>query len=181
MVSGEDGEQSKVAALDSGADDYVVKPFWPNELMARVRAALRRAAPADPNASLEVGEFRIDFDGHRVYVRASEVRLTPKEFDLFVYLARHPNRVIPHARLLGAVWGGEWLDHHEYLRVFMRQLRKKLEEEPSKPRYFTTEPWIGYQFNPRGSSWAGDTGAGLMARGLPASPGWQQRSPKVVE
>jgi two-component system KDP operon response regulator KdpE len=152
VVSADSAEESKVAALDCGADDYVVKPFAPDELMARVRAALRRAGPADWRESFEIGDFRIDVDGRRVYVRASEVRLTPKEFELFVYLARHPHCVIPHAQLLAAIWGNGWLDHREYLRVFMRQLRLKLEQEPSKPRYFMTEPWVGYQFNPHGSS-----------------------------
>jgi two-component system, OmpR family, KDP operon response regulator KdpE len=152
VVSADGCERSKVVALDSGADDYVVKPFGSGELLARVRAALRRAAPAHGTGSLEAGDFRIDFDGRRVYASGGEVRLTPKEFALFTHLARRPNRVVPHAELLSAVWGGQWCDHHEYLRVFMRQLRLKLEDDPGTPRYLVTEPWIGYRFNPRGSS-----------------------------
>lgn len=151
VVSADGGEQSKVAALDSGADDYVVKPFGTSELMARVRAALRRGTSASGSGSLDAGDFRIDFDVRRVYVRAAEARLTPKEFDLFVHLARHPNRVIGHAQLLSAVWGAEFRHHHEYVRVFMRQLRRRLEPVPSKPRYLMTEPWVGYRFNPDGS------------------------------
>ncbi len=148
-VKGE--ERSKVEALDSGADDYVTKPFGIDELLARVRAALRRATggPGDVT-SFDAGDFRIDLEGRRVHVRGTEVRLTPKEFDLFVYLARHPNRVITHRTLLEAVWGEASQEQPEYLRVFMGQLRKKLEPEPANPRYLVTEPWVGYRFNPNG-------------------------------
>ena len=152
VVSGDTDEHSKVAAIDSGADDYVVKPFGPDELMARVRAALRRGSPVAGRVSLHAGDFRIDFGNRRVYVRAAEVRLTPKEFDLFEYLARNPNRVIPHAQLLSAVWGAGSAGHSRYVHVLMRQLRLKLEENPSKPRYLLTEPWVGYRFSPAGSS-----------------------------
>jgi two-component system KDP operon response regulator KdpE len=147
-VKGE--ERTKVEALDSGADDYVTKPFGADELLARVRAALRRRGTPAEAASLEVGDFRIDLDGRRVHVGGREVRLTPKEFDLFVYLARHPNRVITHPTLLEAVWGEASQEQPEYLRVFMGQLRKKLEADPSNPRYLVTEPWVGYRFNPAG-------------------------------
>src|SRR5438093_151024 len=147
-VKGE--ERTKVEALDSGADDYVTKPFGIDELLARVRAALRRGAGEAEGGSFEVGDFRIDLDGRRVHVRGSEVRLTPKEFDLFVYMARHPNRVITHRTLLEAVWGEASQEQPEYLRVFMGQLRKKLEPDPSQPRYLVTEPWVGYRFNPNG-------------------------------
>jgi two-component system, OmpR family, KDP operon response regulator KdpE len=141
-------EQSKVEALDSGADDYVTKPFGTEELLARVRATLRRASDdADDVTPLEIGDFRIDLSARRVYVRGDQVRLTPKEFDLFLYLARRPNRVIEHDQLLQAVWGEMSRDHPEYLRVFVGQLRKKLEPDPSKPRYLATEPWVGYRFN----------------------------------
>jgi two-component system KDP operon response regulator KdpE len=152
VMSGDDDEPSKVEALDSGADDYIVKPVGHRELMARVRAALRRTAPARGDALLEVGDFRVDFDLRRVYVRGGQVRLTPKEFDLFVYLARNPKRVIPHVRLLSAVWGVKASDHLQHLRVFMRQIRIKLENDPSKPRYLMTEPGVGYWFNPDGGS-----------------------------
>ena len=148
-VKGE--ERTKVEALDSGADDYVTKPFGTDELLARVRAALRRSgASPEEVASFEAGNFRIDLDARRVHIRGREVRLTPKEFDLFVYLARHPNRVLTHRTLLEAVWGEASQEQPEYLRVFMGQLRKKLEEDPSNPRYLVTEPWVGYRFNPMG-------------------------------
>src|SRR5436305_1587655 len=145
-VKGE--ERTKVEALDSGADDYVTKPFGTDELLARVRAALRRRGEADETSSFEAGDFRIDLDARRVHIRGSEVRLTPKEFELFVYLARHPNRVLTHRALLEAVWGEASQEQPEYLRVFMGQLRKKLEVDPSNPRYLVTEPWVGYRFNP---------------------------------
>ena len=147
-VKGE--EKSKVEALDSGADDYVTKPFGIDELLARVRAALRRAGGDADMASFEAGDFRVDLEARRVHVRGSEVRLTPKEFELFVYMARHPNRVLTHRTLLEAVWGEASQEQPEYLRVFMGQLRKKLEPDPSNPRYLVTEPWVGYRFNPQG-------------------------------
>jgi len=147
-VKGE--EKTKVEALDSGADDYVTKPFGIDELLARVRAALRRGGGESDVASFDVGEFRVDLEGRRVHARGQEVRLTPKEFDLFVYMARHPNRVITHRTLLEAVWGEASQEQPEYLRVFMGQLRKKLEPDPSNPKYLVTEPWVGYRFNPNG-------------------------------
>jgi len=148
-VKGE--ERTKVEALDIGADDYVTKPFGIDELLARVRAALRRATGAPTEvASFDAGDFRVDLEGRRVHIHGNEVRLTPKEFDLFVYFARHPNRVITHRTLLEAVWGEASQEQPEYLRVFMGQLRKKLEPDPSNPRYLVTEPWVGYRFNPNG-------------------------------
>jgi two-component system, OmpR family, KDP operon response regulator KdpE len=147
-VKGE--ERSKVEALDSGADDYVTKPFGIDELLARVRAALRRSGGEADVAAFEVGDFRVDLGTRRVHARGQEVRLTPKEFDLFVYMARHPNRVISHRTLLEAVWGEASQEQPEYLRVFMGQLRKKLEPDPSNPKYLVTEPWVGYRFNPNG-------------------------------
>jgi two-component system KDP operon response regulator KdpE len=147
-VKGE--ERTKVEALDSGADDYVTKPFGIDELLARVRAALRRGPGESDVASFDAGDFRVDLEARRVHVRGQEVRLTPKEFDLFVYLARHPNRVVTHRTLLEAVWGEASQEQPEYLRVFMGQLRKKLEPDPSNPRYLVTEPWVGYRFNPNG-------------------------------
>ena len=147
-VKGE--ERTKVEALDSGADDYVTKPFGIDELLARVRAALRRSGADADTASFEVGEFRVDLESRRVHARGQEIRLTPKEFDLFVYMARHPSRVITHRTLLEAVWGEASQEQPEYLRVFMGQLRKKLEPDPSNPRFLVTEPWVGYRFNPNG-------------------------------
>lgn len=149
VLSVKSAEQAKVEALDSGADDYVTKPFGTGELLARVRAALRRTGEDSTEVTpFEVGEFRVDLQTRRVHVRGHEVRLTPKEFDLFVYLARRPNRVIEHRRLLEAVWGETAQEHPEYLRVFVGQLRKKLEPNPAVPRHLATEPWIGYRFNP---------------------------------
>ena len=147
-VKGE--ERTKVEALDAGADDYVTKPFGTDELLARVRAALRRSGGEAGEGSLDAGDFRIDLEARRVHVGKSEVRLTPKEFDLFLYMARHPNRVLPHRTLLEAVWGEASQEQPEYLRVFVGQLRKKLEPDPSTPRYLVTEPWVGYRFNPKG-------------------------------
>jgi two-component system, OmpR family, KDP operon response regulator KdpE len=148
-VKGE--ERSKVEALDSGADDYVTKPFGIDELLARVRAALRRGGGEPEVSSFDVGDFRVDLEGRRVHAHGNEIRLTPKEFDLFVYMARHPSRVLTHRTLLEAVWGEASQEQPEYLRVFMGQLRKKLEPDPSNPKYLVTEPWVGYRFNPQGN------------------------------
>ena len=149
VLSVRDKEQQKVEALDAGADDYVSKPFGMSELLARVRANLRRVpteAEADP--VIEVGDFRIDTAAHRMTVGGREVRLTPKEFELLVYLARRPGKVVNHRALLGAIWGGQSTEQVEYLRVFVGQLRKKLEPDSSSPRYIVTEPWVGYRFEP---------------------------------
>jgi two-component system, OmpR family, KDP operon response regulator KdpE len=143
-------ERTKVQALDAGADDYVTKPFSMEELLARVRAALRRSPPTDGPEStrIEVGDFDIDLAAHKVTVRRKEVHLTPKEFDLLSYLARHSGKVITHRALLGAIWGGDSTEQVEYLRVFVGQLRKKLEPSSASPRYIVTEPWVGYRFEP---------------------------------
>ena len=144
-VKGE--EKTKVQALDAGADDYVTKPFGIEELLARVRANLRRAPAADDGQALiEIGDFRIDLAAHKVAVRRQDIHLTPKEFDLLVYMARHPGKVVTHRNLLSAIWGGQSTEQVEYLRVFVGQLRKKLEPETSSPRYIVTEPWVGYRF-----------------------------------
>lgn len=149
VLSVRDKEQQKVEALDAGADDYVTKPFGMNELLARVRANLRRVPPEEETDSIiEVGDFRIDAAAHRVTVLRREVRLTPKEFELLVYLARRPGKVVNHRALLGAIWGGQSTEQVEYLRVFVGQLRKKLEPDTSSPRYIVTEPWVGYRFEP---------------------------------
>jgi len=147
-VKGE--ERIKVEALDAGADDYVTKPFGVHELLARVRAALRRAAaPEEPESPLiEAGDFRIDIATRSVRVRDREVHLTPKEFDLLIYLARHAGKVLTHRNLLAAVWGGNSVEQPEYLRVFVGHLRKKLEPDEATPRYILTEPWVGYRFEP---------------------------------
>jgi len=147
-VKGE--EAIKVEALDAGADDYITKPFSINELLARVRAALRRASvPLEPEASvIDIGDFRIDIPARRVEVRKQEVHLTPKEFELLVYLAKHPGRVVTHRALLTAVWGPNNTQQPEYLRVFIGHLRKKLEADEGTARYIVTEPWVGYRFEP---------------------------------
>jgi two-component system KDP operon response regulator KdpE len=147
-VKGE--ESTKIEALDAGADDYVTKPFGIGELLARLRAALRRAAiPAgDTGTIIEAGDFRIDLDERSVAVLSNEVRLSPKEFDLLVFFIRNPHKVLTHRALLAAIWGGNHVEQTEYLRVFIRHLRKKLESDPAKPRYILTEPWVGYRFDP---------------------------------
>jgi len=143
-------ERTKVQALDVGADDYVTKPFGINELLARVRASLRRSPSSEEEEGgvIDAGDFHIDLDTHSVSVQGREVHLTPKEFDLLVYLARRPEKVVPHRVLLRAVWGPNSTEQPEYLRVFIGQLRKKIEPEASSPRYLHTEPWIGYRFDP---------------------------------
>jgi two-component system, OmpR family, KDP operon response regulator KdpE len=148
-VKGE--EQSKIAALDAGADDYVTKPFGIEELLARVRANLRRASLTNESTKTELtaGDFSVRLEERKVTIRGQEVHLTPKEYDLMVYLLRHPGKVLTHHALLGAVWGGEYTEQMEYLRVFIGQLRKKIEVDPANPRYILTEPWIGYRFDPR--------------------------------
>jgi two-component system KDP operon response regulator KdpE len=144
-------EKIKVESLDAGADDYVTKPFGMDELLARVRAQLRRAAAlprGEASTVLEVGDFRVDLEARSVFVRGAEVHLTPKEYDLLVHFVRHAGKVLTHHNLLGAVWGGDYTEQGEYLRVFVGQLRKKIEPNPSAPRYLLTEPWVGYRFNP---------------------------------
>ena len=147
-VKGE--EKIKVEALDAGADDYVTKPFNMNELLARVRAALRRVSAAQQPESqlIEIGDFHVDLSTRTVHVKKREVRLTPKEFDLLVYLAQHPGKVLTHRVLLAAVWGENSVEQPEYLRVFIGHLRKKLEPEENGPRYILTDPWVGYRFEP---------------------------------
>lgn len=145
------GEESiKVEALDAGADDYVTKPFGMSELVARVRAALRRSPPAENDLAtiLEEDDFRIDLESRDVRVVDKEVRLSPKEFELLVYFMRHPGKVLTHRNLLNAIWGGNSVEQTEYLRVFIRHLRMKLEADPKRPRYILTEPWVGYRFVP---------------------------------
>jgi two-component system KDP operon response regulator KdpE len=149
VLSVRNNEQTKIEALDAGADDYVTKPFSIQELQARVRAQLRRApAPAEEPSVIALGDFVIDIPQHRVTVRGSDVHLTPKQFDLLVYLAQHTGRVLTHRTLLTAVWGTN-ASQPEYLRVSIGQLRKKIETS-EEPRYIVTEPWVGYRFRPTG-------------------------------
>ena len=152
VLSAKGEEKTKVEALDLGADDYITKPFGIDELLARVRASLRRAATAmtpEPESTvLAAGDFHIDLETRHVTVAGREVHLTPKEFDLLVYFVKHSGKVLTHRTLLAAIWGGNYVEQNEYLRVFVGNLRKKLEPDPSSPRYILTEPWIGYRFNP---------------------------------
>jgi two-component system KDP operon response regulator KdpE len=152
VLSVRDHERSKVEALDAGADDYVTKPFGIQELLARVRAHLRRA-PERTTAAMEVGDFVIDATAHSITVLGKPIHLTPKEFDLLVHLARHSGKVMTHRALLTSVWGAQSAHQPEYLRVFVGQVRKKLEAETGR-QYIQTEPWVGYRFIPEG--WSGN-------------------------
>jgi two-component system KDP operon response regulator KdpE len=144
-------EKTKVAALDAGADDCLTKPIGMNELLARVRRNLRRVSAVEDRSrqTLEVGDFRIDGGAFRLFVKGRELRLTPKEFELFVYLARHAGRVVTHRLLLSAIWGPNAVEQPEHLRVLVGQLRKKIESDGT-PRYIVTEPWVGYRLEPSG-------------------------------
>ena len=150
VLSVKSEEKIKVEAFDAGADDYVTKPFGMDELLARMRAALRRSAnqPGRATAITEIGDFRVDAEGHKATLRGREIHLTPKEFELLSFMVQHPGAVLTHHKLLGAVWGGNYTEQTEYLRVFVGQLRKKLEADPANPKYILTEPWIGYRFQP---------------------------------
>jgi Response regulators consisting of a CheY-like receiver domain and a winged-helix DNA-binding domain len=147
VLSVRDDEKTIVQALDSGADDYVTKPFGTNELLARLRAAFRRV-PERSGDVIESGEFRVDTSAHDAELNGRKLKLTPKEFDLLVCLLRNPDRVLTHTFLLRHVWGDYYTEQPEALRVLVGSLRKKIEDDPSDPRYLLTEPWIGYRFHP---------------------------------
>ena len=145
MLTVRNSEEDKVAALDAGADDFVTKPFSTPELMARIRAALRRVPSATSLKKIRVGEIVIDFEERTVVKENESVHLTPKELDLLRYLVQHANQALSHRELLQAVWGPDYGDQVDYLRVFVKNLRKKMEANPEQPQYITTEPWVGYR------------------------------------
>jgi two-component system KDP operon response regulator KdpE len=146
MMTVRDKESDKVAALDVGADDYVTKPFSMPEMLARIRAVLRRNStlPATGIPNVWIGDVEVDFRSRRLTSNGKQIRLSAKEFDLLAYLAAHPNRAIPHEELLHAVWGPEYGEEREYLRVFINRLRKKIEPSPQDPQFLIKEPWVGY-------------------------------------
>jgi two-component system KDP operon response regulator KdpE len=146
VISARGREEDKVTALDQGADDYLTKPFGVGELLARIRVALRHAASADQSSpEFTVGELRVDFGRRQVFLKDREVHLTPIEYKLLALLIKNAGRVITHRQLLREVWGPNSIEHTHYLRVYMGQLRHKLEENPSRPAYITTEPGVGYR------------------------------------
>ena len=152
VLSAKGEEKTKVEALDLGADDFVTKPFGIDELLARVRASLRRAKAPSMNeatqTTLDLGDFHVDLESREITVRGKAIHLTPKEFDLLVYFIKHAGKVLTHRTVLAALWGGNYVEQNEYLRVFVGNLRKKIETDPATPRYILTEPWIGYRFDP---------------------------------
>ncbi len=148
MLTVRNAEADKVEALDAGADDFVTKPFSTPELLARIRAALRRVPVSQLSAAkIRVGDLEIDFTARTAANGPRSAHLTPKEFDLLRYLTSHANEAVPHRELLQAVWGPDYGDQVDYLRVFIKNLRKKLELDPEHPEYITTEPWVGYRFS----------------------------------
>ena len=152
VLSVREGEGDKVAALDAGADDYVTKPFGMDELLARLRAALRRAAPAEEEAVVETADFTVDLAAKRVRGADGEVRLTPTEWHVVEVLVRNAGKLVTQRQLLQEVWGPQYEKETNYLRVYLAQIRRKLEPDPAKPRYFITEARMGYRFEPDGAA-----------------------------
>ena len=148
VLSARHNESSKVAALDLGADDYVTKPFGMDELLARLRAALRRGAVADETAGVSTADFSVDLVAKQVHTSSGEIRLTPTQWHLVEIMVRNAGRLVSQRELLEQVWGPTYGEQTHYLRIFMAQIRRKLEPEPSRPRYFLTEPGMGYRFEP---------------------------------
>lgn len=149
MLTVRTGERDKVEALDAGADDYVTKPFGMPELLARIRAALRRKSPGHELSHLHLGRIEIDFETRQVIGPHGRLHLTAKEFELLSFLAAHANKAVTHREILRAVWGPDYGEETEYLRVFVNRLRKKIEQKPSSPNYLLTEPWVGYRLQYR--------------------------------
>jgi two-component system, OmpR family, KDP operon response regulator KdpE len=162
MLTVRNAERDKVIALDAGADDYVVKPFGIEELLARIRAALRRYAPGDAIPTFVAKDLTIDFESRQMTVRGRDVHLTPKEFDVLKHLVGNIGKPMSHRRLLQSVWGPEYGEETENLRVVINQLRKKIESDPTRPKYILTEPWVGYRF--------------LAPKGAPAKPASRKNS-----
>ena len=148
MLTVRNAERDKVAALDAGADDYVVKPFGIEELLARIRAALRRYSPGDTLPSFVSKDLTIDFETRQMTVRDRIVHLTPKEYDVLKHLVANQGKPLTHRRILQSVWGPDYGEETENLRVVINQLRKKIETDPARPKYILTEPWVGYRFQP---------------------------------
>jgi two-component system KDP operon response regulator KdpE len=159
MVTVRDAEEDKIRALDAGADDYVTKPFRFRELIARVRAVLRRlqAETGAERKVLQAGELKIDLERRLVWKKDEEIRLSPKEFDLLSYLWKNQGAPLTHTKLLRAVWGPEYGNELEYLRTYVRMLRKKIEDDPAKPEYIQTDPWVGYRFRNPSEDEGGDS------------------------
>ena len=151
ILSAKGDEKIKVEALDLGADDFVTKPFGIDELLARLRAALRRSnstSDEEEETELSVGDFRVDIESRNVTVTGREIHPPPKEFELLDDFIKHAGKVLTHRTLLAAIWGGDYVEQDQYLRVFVGNLRKKIEPNPASPQYILTEPWVGYRFNP---------------------------------
>lgn len=146
MVTVRESERDKILALDSGADDYVVKPFAVGELLARIRAHLRRRVPEEPLPKIDTPELHWDFDSRLIEVRGNRVHLTPKEFDVLRLLVVHSGKPVTHKSILQTVWGPDHVEETEYLRVVINQLRTKIEKDPARPNYIITERWVGYSF-----------------------------------
>ena len=149
MLTVRNAERDKVAALDAGADDYVVKPFGIEELLARIRAALRRYSPGEVVPPFVSKDVTIDFESRQVMVRGRDIHLTPKEYEVLRHLVANQGKPLTHRRLLQSVWGPDYGEETENLRVVINQLRKKIEADPARPKYILTEPWIGYRFQPQ--------------------------------
>jgi two-component system, OmpR family, KDP operon response regulator KdpE len=146
MVTVRNSIRDKIDALDAGADDYIVKPFAMGELLARVRAALRRSSAEEPLPRIETSELTVDLEMRMVTVRGNSVHLTPKEFDVLRLLVTEQGKPVTHRKMLHMVWGPEYGEETEPVRVVIKQLRRKIERDPAHPRYILTEPWVGYKF-----------------------------------